>query len=469
MTFSEKANYFLSSVLFFILLISNFFLYSYIKKIIQKNETKILNNETEVLFSSIIICKNDSTSIFNLLNSFSKNNSADILIFKNNKYNIITYDNDIFRNYSDTLTLKSILEDDVFSLYDKNWISKKISFSSSNNNFFLDSLYYVKNIDQTQNLLKSILYKIIFSNIIIIIIFSYFISVKSKKDILRLKKAIEFIKQIEKRNVTSPLKVNCKSDELSKLENSLNQLEEKILNENKKIQKLERVRSEFLGNVSHELRTPIFSIQGYIETLKDGAINDPEVNYNFLNKIEKHAERLSNLVSDLIEISKIESGELKLSYRFFNILELIPIVIEEMNPLANVYGVKINYKYSSDKNNIKVFADKDKIRQVLVNLIENAIKYNKKGGTVTIDLYDEPNQVNITVSDTGIGIPEEHQIRIFERFYRVDKNRSREIGGTGLGLAIVKHIIEAHKGKISVQSKVGEGSSFSFTLQKKAI
>ena len=469
MTFSEKANYFLSSVLFLILLISNFFLYSYIKKIIHKNETKILNNETEVLLSSIIFCKNDSTSIFNLLNSFSKNNSADILIFKNQKYNIITYDNDVFRNYSDTSTLNSISEDDIFSLYDKNWISKKILFSSSNKNFFVDSLYYVKNIDQTQNLLKSILYKIIFSNIIIIIIFSYFISVKSKKDILRLKKAIEFIKQIEKRNVTTPLKVNSKSDELTQLENSLNQLEEKISNENKKIKKLERVRSEFLGNVSHELRTPIFSIQGYIETLKDGAINDPEVNYNFLNKIEKHAERLSNLVSDLIEISKIESGELKLSYRFFNILELIPLVIEEMNPLANVYGVRINYKYSSDKNNIKVFADKDKIRQVLVNLIENAIKYNKKGGTVTIDLYDEPNQVNITVSDTGIGIPEEHQIRIFERFYRVDKNRSREIGGTGLGLAIVKHIIEAHKGKISVQSKVGEGSSFSFTLQKKAI
>jgi len=468
MTFSEKSNYFLSSVLFFILLISNFFLYSYIKKIILKNEKKILHNETELLFSSINSCKNDSTLLFNLLDSFSKNNSADILIFKNHKYHIITYDNDVFRNYSDTSTLNSILEGDVFFLYDKSWISKKIPFSSFNN-IFIDSLYYLKNFDHKDNLLSSILYKIIFTNIIIVIIFSYIISIKFKKVLLRLKKATEFIKQIEKHNITTPLKINDKNDELSQLEKALNQLEENISNETKKIQKLERVRSEFLGNVSHELRTPIFSIQGYIETLKDGAINDPEVNYTFLNKIEKHAERLSNLVSDLIEISKIESGELKLSYRFFNILELVPIVIEEMNPLANAYDVKITYNYSPNKNNITVFADKEKIRQVFVNLIENAIKYNKKGGLVSIDLYEESNQVNITVSDTGIGIPEEHHIRIFERFYRVDKNRSREIGGTGLGLAIVKHIIEAHKGKISVQSKVGEGSSFSFTLQKKAI
>ncbi len=258
------------------------------------------------------------------------------------------------------------------------------------------------------------------------------------------------------------------NDEISHLSTALNGLTAKISDEFKTLKKLEKVRSEFLGNVSHELKTPIFSIQGYIETLKDGALNEPEINTDFLDRIEKHAERLNSLVSDLIEISKIESGELKLSYRFFNLQEFLRGVVDELHSLA--VSNNINIKFDCKTNSqILVFADRERIRQVMTNLIENAIKYNKPGGEVTVEAKTDHDQAMISVADTGIGIDEEHHSRIFERFYRIDKNRSREIGGTGLGLAIVKHIIEAHKGTITIESKVGYGSRFSFPLPTKVI
>jgi two-component system, OmpR family, phosphate regulon sensor histidine kinase PhoR len=300
--------------------------------------------------------------------------------------------------------------------------------------------------------------------IFLIIIFFFVSGFISRKMASDLDLITTTVKKIREGNVYE--KISLKSiHEIDNLVNEVNRLTEKIEGEFKNISKLEKIRSEFLGNVSHELRTPIFSIQGYLETLLDGAINDPSVNIDFLQKIQKHSERLNNLLGDLIEISKIESGELKLSYRFFDIPEFIDSIVDEMVPVAAQKKIDLRFEYSQKKS-ISVYADRDRIRQVMINLIDNAIKYNKANGSIEVSLENDKEKVIISVKDTGLGISAEHLPRIFERFYRVDKTRSREIGGTGLGLAIVKHIIEAHKGEIKVESRIGEGSKFSFALSK---
>ena len=229
------------------------------------------------------------------------------------------------------------------------------------------------------------------------------------------------------------------------------------------LKKLERIRTEFLGNVSHELRNPIFAIQGYIETLRDGAIDDPKVNKHFLEKATEHTINLSNLLNDLIDISMIESGEMRLSYRYFEVNDFLQPIVNQLKSLADEKHLELTYHPC--RPNLKLFGDKNKLKQALDNLITNAIKYTETG-KVEVLVEEDKKFGKIIVRDTGIGIPEEDISRIFERFYRVDKARSREVGGTGLGLAIVKHIIEAHGSKISVKSKVSEGSEFSFTLKK---
>ncbi len=250
---------------------------------------------------------------------------------------------------------------------------------------------------------------------------------------------------------------------LSALENEIKEMFEKAKNDIEYLERLQRMRSQFLGNVSHELRTPIFSIQGYLETLLNGAIDDPKVNKHFLQKANQNTVNLSNLLNDLIDISMIESGEMRMSYRYFDINIFIKSIISEFVPMAEEKNIKLIFNLV--KEGLQVFGDKDKIRQVFVNLLQNAIKYTDEG-SIEILLVEEKKFLNISVKDTGIGIPEEDLNRIFERFYRVDKARSRAVGGTGLGLAIVKHIIEAHNSKIIVQSKQGEGSTFSFKLKK---
>jgi two-component system phosphate regulon sensor histidine kinase PhoR len=215
--------------------------------------------------------------------------------------------------------------------------------------------------------------------------------------------------------------------------------------------------------VSHELRTPIFAIQGYIETLLDGAINDNKVNLSFLEKANQNTVSLSNLLNDLIDISMIESGEMRMSYRYFKINDLINQVCQENKKLADDKNLIIQTIPARDE--LQVFGDRDKIRQVLINLVQNAIKYTEKG-KIEIIVEEEDKQAKIVVKDTGIGIHENYLDRIFERFFRIDKARSRSIGGTGLGLAIVKHIVEAHHSTVSVKSKIGEGSEFSFYLKK---
>jgi two-component system phosphate regulon sensor histidine kinase PhoR len=231
------------------------------------------------------------------------------------------------------------------------------------------------------------------------------------------------------------------------------------------LKKNEAYRKEFLLNLSHELKTPIFAIQGYVDTLLNGALDKPEVNKKFLNNAHKNIDRLVNLVDDLDEISRLEMGEQMLNKENFIIQDLIKEVFELLSIKADEVQIKCSIKRGCEEP-ITVFADKEKIRQVLINLVDNAIKYGKQNGEIEGSVYKvDGKRVLIEISDNGAGIHEEHLWRIFERFYRTDLARSRKIGGSGLGLAICKHIIEAHRQSIHVRSKIDVGSTFGFTLQ----
>lgn len=231
------------------------------------------------------------------------------------------------------------------------------------------------------------------------------------------------------------------------------------------LRQLEKYRREFLGNVSHELKTPIFNIQGYILTLIDGGLEDNNINRLYLERTEKSVNRLITIVNDLESISRLESGELKLEYSRFNIVKMVHEAFEEHEIHSKERGISLKFAKSIDKE-IFVMADKKRIQEVVDNLIDNSIKYGKTGGYTMVDFHDMEDNILIEFSDNGIGISDKDLPRLFERFFRADKSRSREMGGTGLGLSIVKHIIEAHKMTINVQSKTGKGSSFTFTLKK---
>lgn len=231
------------------------------------------------------------------------------------------------------------------------------------------------------------------------------------------------------------------------------------------LKQLEKYRREFLGNVSHELKTPIFNIQGYVLTLLDGGLEDPTINKSYLEKTEKSINRMISIVEDLESISRLESGELQLEYEVFNIVQLIEDVIEMQEMRASGRDIELGFARKYDKP-LKVLADRKRIFEAVNNLIVNSINYGKNGGKTTIAFLDMGDNILIEITDTGIGISENELGRIFERFYRTDKSRSRDSGGTGLGLAIVKHIIEAHGQTINVRSSPGLGSSFAFTLKK---
>jgi two-component system, OmpR family, phosphate regulon sensor histidine kinase PhoR len=233
------------------------------------------------------------------------------------------------------------------------------------------------------------------------------------------------------------------------------------------LRKQEKFRREFLSNISHEFKTPLFAIEGYVEALKDGAIDDPTLAQNFLEKLSNNVDRLSYLIKDLNEISKLESGEIPIQYQKFELLTLIKEVMESLELKAKKYQINMLLKDKYDQHT-KVNADREKIRQVLVNLIDNSFKYGKEGGTTAITLFKLHDQILVEITDTGIGIEEKYLPRLFERFYRTDASRNRKIGGSGLGLAIVKHIVEAHQQTINVRSTEGIGSTFGFTLQKVA-
>ncbi|MFT6842745.1 MAG: two-component system phosphate regulon sensor histidine kinase PhoR [Psychroserpens sp.] len=228
----------------------------------------------------------------------------------------------------------------------------------------------------------------------------------------------------------------------------------------------EEYRKEFLGNVSHELKTPLFTVQGYLETLLDGAIHDENVNEKYLNRASKGLERLIYIVNDLDMITKLEVGDLQLTIAEFDIVELVESVFDLLEMKAA--KKKISLIFDIDYNEpIMVTADKERIQQVLSNLIVNSIKYGEDKGTTEVSIENLiKNKVIVRVTDNGEGISKANLPRLFERFYRVDKSGSRKVGGSGLGLSIVKHIIEAHDEKIYVESELGVGSEFSFTLEK---
>lgn len=229
----------------------------------------------------------------------------------------------------------------------------------------------------------------------------------------------------------------------------------------------EAYRKEFLQNLAHEFKTPIFAIQGYVDTLLSGALENPSVNRKFLESAARNVDRMVNLVSDLDEISRLESGEQPLHKQYFIIHDLLREVYESLSLQAAAKKIKYAVKKGCEQP-LAVFADKEKIRQVLINLVENAIKYGKQGGNIVASIYrtDEEHTL-IEISDDGTGIAEEHLPRIFERFYRTDRGRSRDGGGTGLGLAICKHIVEAHQQAMHVRSKVDVGTTIGFTLSSK--
>lgn len=233
----------------------------------------------------------------------------------------------------------------------------------------------------------------------------------------------------------------------------------------KRLKELERYRKEFVGNVSHELKTPIFNIQGYILTLLEGGIDDSRINILYLKRTVKSIDRMISIVEDLESINKLESGELKLNMENINLVKLVEDVFEIEQLIARERKIKLRFNNKIDRT-IMVYADKKRITEVMSNLVVNGIKYGKNGGMVEVGFYDLNDQIMVEVKDDGIGIDKEHLHRIFERFYRIDKHRSREQGGTGLGLAIVKHIIEAHQQTINVNSQAEFGTTFTFTLQK---
>lgn len=238
------------------------------------------------------------------------------------------------------------------------------------------------------------------------------------------------------------------------------------LSKNKEIETLQKnaeFRREFIADISHELKTPIFAAQGFIHTLLDGAVDDEEVRYKFLKRAAKSLNSLDKLVQDLLTLNQMESGVIKFHFELFDLKDVLLEVIDELEQKAEKRDVLIRFYYDKEKT-FFTNADRDKIFRVCQNLISNAIKYNHDGGEVEVRLNSNKNQQIVDVKDNGKGIPPEDLKRIFERFYRVDKSRSREKGGTGLGLAIVKHILEAHKSKIAVSSTLGKGSVFSFSL-----
>mgnify|MGYP001172372585 CR=1 FL=1 len=275
-------------------------------------------------------------------------------------------------------------------------------------------------------------------------------------------------KSIHQHKLSTPEKrdtVDMQTDIMDQVER---EVEEWAARQEKEIEQLktwQEYRRKFLGDISHELKTPIFNIQGYLETLLDGGLYDQNINKTYLQRAAKNVDRLNTIVEDLEIISRLESGELILDMQQFDIRALTDEVFEDLEIKAADNNIRLAFKPGADQH-FKVRADREYIRQVLMNLVSNSIKYGKRNGVTKVGFYDMDKYLLVEVADSGIGIPPEHLVHVFDRFYRVDKSRSREQGGSGLGLSIVKHIIEAHKQTINVRSTQNVGSTFGFTLEK---
>lgn len=259
--------------------------------------------------------------------------------------------------------------------------------------------------------------------------------------------------------------VNMKNHMIDEVEQEVIEWAKNWTKEISSLKSMEVYRREFLGNVSHELKTPIFNIQGYLLTLLDGGMEDPDINYKYLTRAAENTERMERIVADLGYISKFEAGKLQLHLSNFDICQLVKDVLEDSELKASEKNITLAFKKHNQKP-LRVNADMESIRRVIVNLISNSIKYGKENGHTLVGFYDLDNNILVEISDDGKGIDQEHVPRLFERFYRVDKGRSRTEGGSGLGLAIVKHILEAHQQTITARSRIEIGSTFGFTLKK---
>jgi len=274
------------------------------------------------------------------------------------------------------------------------------------------------------------------------------------------------IKQIKKRNfpLISRKQLVQKENPIELLKSELAAYVTTTEDEVKELKKAAVYRQEFLADVSHELKTPIFAAQGFVHTLLDNPDEAPEIRQKFLEKAAKSLDGLDALVKDLLTVSQIETGAIKIEKKRINLRPMIEEIFEQLEGKAKKRGVKLVLNCADEAIDVK--ADAQKIEQVLVNLVDNGIKYGNQDGKVTVFIEDRKKSYLISVKDNGPGISEKHLPRLFERFYRVDKSRTKLSGGTGLGLSIVKHIVQAHGSKIQVESKVEKGTSFSFKLEK---
>jgi two-component system phosphate regulon sensor histidine kinase PhoR len=282
-----------------------------------------------------------------------------------------------------------------------------------------------------------------------------------------LKGLYQLFSKIEQEEIFNT-KEQRKLKSFTKIYSELYKYAENKQTEIEELKRMAKFRRQFLADVSHELKTPIFAAQGFVHTLLDGAVNDVEIRMKFLKKAARSLDGLDILVQDLLTVSHMEAGDITMQKENFDIGEMIYDVFDQFEETTKKAGIKL---FASCKRfeEIIVHADPRRIYQVLVNLISNAVKYSNGKGKVYVSVdEDTKEKVRVSVADDGVGIASEHLNRIFERFYRVDKSRSKERGGTGLGLAIVKHIVEAHKSEIHVKSKVGKGTDFSFELNTKS-
>lgn len=333
------------------------------------------------------------------------------------------------------------------------WCSSLISLFLAGVLFFVN-LFFDESIDFIFSMV-SILSVFVFSFIIIQIRVEYFIYG-------RIKKIYDEVSLLD----NSDLNKTSITTDMESLSEEVKKFAEQKHFEIASLTEREDYRREFLGNISHELKTPLFTVQGYILTLIDGAIDDREIREKYLQRANKGVERLVSIVKDLDMISKLESNELGLQIEQFNIVDVIQGVFDLLEMRSKNRKITLNFDKNYDTP-VLVYGDVERIEQVLTNLIVNSLKYGRLDGatTVTIESYGH-QKVMVKVADNGEGIKKQHLARLFERFYRVDQSRSREQGGSGLGLSIVKHIIEAHDETIRVKSEFGLGSEFSFTLKK---
>ena len=345
------------------------------------------------------------------------------------------------------------------------------------NTLKIEFIYFAKKVDQNYygfkfirlaQTLKSVkdlagtyreFYYLIIAFIVLVIIVAWFLLKNWLTDPIR--ELTQAADDISKGDLSRRININTGGIEIDELAANMNQMAMKLDEDFRRIKRMEKVRSEFLGNVTHELKTPISSISGYIETLLEGAIKDENVNIGFLERALENVQRLEELVTDLVEISRIETGELQMNYDYFNIYNLLNDIHKDAQQRNSNKNIKIQLEVPDKK--LFIYGDKGRLEQVIDNLLSNSMRYTDQGH-IRIKVLRRDNELVFSIIDTGIGISRKSINRIFERFYRADKARDRRKGGTGLGLAISKHIIEAHGSNIYVDSLEGKGSTFSFGI-----